>query len=176
MQDEGKMTATSSVETPTSVAENVATPVASSRKNKTPKASQKEVALPKKTDDTKELPQPMSAENMIEIGGQKIEIKPTKLKYQRNHTALFYKMLDIYPLVDILGFEDNFFGDGRTGDQCVFDWLIAVFDDEQFVAEHYDEFDTDKIDQLVKIFRRINKIDEKEERLKNVMANQAKKG
>lgn len=176
MKEEGKMQATASAETPQAMPANDAVPVASNRKKATPKGSAKEKALPSKTAEIKELPSSTVAENMIEIGGKQIEIKPTKLKYQRNHTALFYKMLEIYPLVDILGFEDNFFGDGRTGDQCLFDWLIAVFDDEQFVAEHYDEFDTDKVDHLVKIFRRINRIDEKEEKLKNVMANQAKKG
>lgn len=62
------------------------------------------------------------------------------------------------------------FGDDRDGDKCVLDWLIAVFDDEDFVVEHYDEMDTAFIEQVLAIFKRVNRIDEKEAALKNMVA------
>ena len=49
------------------------------------------------------------------------------------------------------------------------DWLIAVFDNEALVLENYDAMDTGTIEQLLEIFRRVNRIDEKEQKPKNVM-------
>ena len=49
------------------------------------------------------------------------------------------------------------------------DWLIAVFDNEALVLEHYDSMDTGTVEQLLEIFRRVNRIDEKEQKQKNAM-------
>jgi hypothetical protein len=65
------------------------------------------------------------------IGDTLVEIKPTKLRYQRNRTAFFYKALEMQPLVDILSLSEGAFGDERDGDKCVMDWLIAVLDNEE---------------------------------------------
>ena len=92
--------------------------------------------LPPVQQTEKELPQVGSPENTIVIGGRLVEIKPTKLRYQRNRTAAFYKMLELYPLADILAMEAGAFGDDRDGDKAVMDWLIAVFDDEALVLEN----------------------------------------
>jgi len=113
----------------------------------------------------KDLPQIGSPENTIVIGDRLIEIKPTKLRYQRNRTAAFYKMLELYPLADILAMEAGTFGDD---DKAVMDWLIAVFDDEALVLENYDAMDTGTVEQLLEIFRRVNRIDEKEQKQKNL--------
>ncbi len=126
--------------------------------------------LPSTEQNVRELPQVGSPENTVVIGGQLIEIQPTKLKYQRNRTAAFYKMLELYPLADILAMEVGAFGDDRDGDKAVMDWLIAVTDDEKLITEHYDSMDTGVIEQLLAIFRRINKIDEKEQKQKNLLA------
>ena len=125
--------------------------------------------LPEALQPEKALPQVGSPENSIVIGDRLIEIKPTKLRYQRNRTAAFYKMLELYPLADILAMEAGAFGDDRDGDKAVMDWLIAVFDDEALVLEHYDSMDTGTVEQLLEIFRRVNRIDEKEQKQKNVM-------
>lgn len=103
-----------------------------------------------------------------------MEVKSTKLKYQRNRTAAFYKMLEVYPLADILAMEAGAFGDDRDGDKALMDWLIAVLDDEKLVTENYDRLDTGVIEQLLAIFRRVNRIDEKEQKLKNLQT--ARKG
>jgi len=47
------------------------------------------------------------------------------------------------------------------------DWLIAATDDEKLIVENYDEMDTGVIEKILSIFRRVNKIDEKEAKLKN---------
>ena len=109
-----------------------------------------------------------------QIGGKQIEIKPMKLIYQRNRTAVFYHVLDSYPLPDILAM-DNPFQDGRDGDKALFDWLVAATDDEELITEHYNEIDSGTIYKILEIFRRVNKIDEMEERAKNVEAPRAKK-
>ena len=113
-------------------------------------------------------------ENTVMIGGRPIEIKPTKLKYQRNRTALFYKMLDVYPLADIMGMETGTLGDDRDGDKAVMNFLIAATDDEQQIVEHYDEMDTETIETILSIFKRLNKIDEKEAKLKKMEAERKK--
>lgn len=121
------------------------------------------------TDQTeKGLPQVGSPENTVVIGGELIEIKPTKLRYQRNRTAAFYKVLEMYPIADILAMEAGAFGDDRDGDKALMDWLIAVTDNPDLVTAHYDEMDTGTIEQLLTIFRRVNRIDEKEQKLKNL--------
>ena len=132
----------------------------------------KPLPAPEQTDTG--LPQIGSPENSVRIGDQLIEIKPTKLKYQRNRTAAFYRMLELYPLADILAMEAGAFGDDRDGDKALMDWLIAVTDDEQLILDHYNELDTGVIEQLLQIFRRVNRMDEKEQKQKNLLT--ARKG
>jgi len=122
----------------------------------------------------KEMPSLGNTENMVAIGDTTIEIKPMKLKYQRNRTAVFYHVLDKYPLPDILAME-NPFGDGRDGDKALCDWLVAATDDEDLVREHIDDFDSDTIYKILEIFRRLNRIDAMEEKLKNAKAPGEKK-
>ena len=108
------------------------------------------------------------------IGGKLIEIKPMKLKYQRNRTAVFYHALELYPLPDILAMtvdpvtKKSPFGDGRDGDKALLDWLVAATDDEDLIRENYDDIDSDTIYRILAIFRRVNRIDEMDEKLKNV--------
>lgn len=74
----------------------------------------------------------------------------------------------MYPLVDILAMDTVIPGDDRDGDKCVMDWLIAVLDNEEFVTAHYDEITVEDVEKLLAIFRRINRIDEKEQKRKNL--------
>ena len=55
----------------------------------------------------------------------------------------------------------------RDGDAIVFDFLVAVFDDAKIVKKYYDDMTSEDIDRIIKIFKRLNKIDEKEEASKN---------
>ena len=159
-------------------------PAVNTETKETPEVSTEVLAAPEVTEERKEIPEVTkerkkppktgSPENTLEIGGRLIEIKPTKVRYQRDRTASFYRILEMYPLVDVLGMERNSFGDGRDGDKAVSDWLIAVTDDPELITEHYDELDTSMIEKLLAIVRRVNKIDEKEEKLKNALAPGAK--
>lgn len=115
----------------------------------------------------KAMPDVGNPENTILIGEKLIEIKPTKLKYHRSNVASFYKIVDMIPLPDILSMNEGAFGDGRDGDKALMDWLIAVFDDEQLIIDNYNEMDTETIEKVLAIFKRVNKIDEKEEKQKN---------
>lgn len=76
-------------------------PAVTQQDKELPMAGMESKELPPVTDKTKELPKVGSQENTVMIGEQLIEIKPTKLKYQRNRTAAFYRVLDMYPLTDI---------------------------------------------------------------------------
>ncbi len=100
-----------------------------------------------------------------------------KLIYQRNRTAVFYHALELYPLPDLLAMEpskgQDMFGDGRDGDKALLDWLVAATDREDLMREHYNEIDTDTVYRILEIFRRVNKIDDREAKLKNAMAPRA---
>ena len=130
------------------------TPATAQPEKKMPDTGMEEKSIPDVKMETKELPAIGKPENTVTIGGELIEIKPTKLKYQRNKT-------------DILAMDAGAFGDDRDGDKCVMDFLIAATDNEKMIAEHYDEMDTDTVYKILSIFRRINKIDEKEANAKN---------
>lgn len=138
------------------------------RKKELPSAEQIEKELPGTEMKKKETPMVGNPENTVMIGGKPIEIKPTKLKYQRNRTATFYRALEIYPLIDILAMEAGAFGDDRDGDKALMDWLIAATDDEELIIEHYNDMDTETIEKILSIFRRVNRIDEKDEKIKNL--------
>lgn len=130
--------------------------------------------VPDTTVKARELPPIGNPENTVMIGGKLVEIKPTKLKYQRNRTAVFYHILEVYPLADILAM-DNQFGDGRDGDKALCDWLVAATDDEELIRENIDEISSDTIYKILAIFRRVNKIDEYEEKLKNAKTPETSK-
>lgn len=141
-------------------------PVITKRKS-IPKKTSAKKEVPKKTDAEKELPKIGNPENVIVLGSEEIEIKPTKLKYQRNRDAVFYKIVETIPLPDILSMGAGAIDPIRDGDKCLFDWLIAVFDSSSVVVRHYDAMTTEDIEKILTIFKRINKITDKEEKAKN---------
>lgn len=143
-------------------------PVAGVETKETPEMASGSVPMPDNTVTEMELPKVGTPENTVIIGGKLIEIKPTKLKYHRNRTAVFYHILELYPLSDILAMGAKSFGDGLDGDKKLYDWLVAATDDEELIRENYDEIDSDVIYRILEIFRRVNKITEMEEKLKNV--------
>lgn len=97
-------------------------------------------------------------ENTVVVAGTPLEIKPTKMRYVRNGTANFYKLIEHMSLIDIMQLESGSFGenDDRDGDKAVMDWLIAATDNEAFVTSHYDDFDIGQILRIVDIFKRVN--------------------
>lgn len=121
-----------------------------------------------------EVPKVEHEENVVTIGGQRIEIKPTKFKYFRNKTASIYAILKMIPLGEFLAFEKGTFDKDRDSDQILFDFLIAVFDDPVIVKTNYDNLDAEVFEQILKIFGRINHIDEKEEAKRKNLEAQAK--
>lgn len=66
--------------------------------------------------------------------------------------------------------EAGAFDDDRDGDKAVFDWLIAVTDSPAFVKRHYNDMTAEAVETLLSIYRRINRIDDKELTLKKLMA------
>lgn len=139
-----------------------------------PATEMKEKKIPAKKTREKKLPVVGNAENTVIIGGQMIEIKPTKLKYHRNNTAAFYKIVDMLPLPDIMMMDSKAFGDGRDGDKALMDWLVAATDNPELIHENYNEMDSDVIEKILSIFKRVNRIDEKEEKQKNAESRMQK--
>lgn len=135
-----------------------------------PNADQQTKAVPQFKFVGKDMPQIGKPQNTVMIGGKPYQIKPTKLKYQRNQTATFYRALQLYPLTDILAMSARQTGDGRDGDKSLMDWLIAVTDNEQLIIDNYDEMDTGTIQQMLQIYKRLNRHAEKQKNLKNLQA------
>lgn len=135
-----------------------------------PEESVLDKEMPEEKALDKPLPPAVDPKNVVVVGGKEIEIKSTKIKYQRNRTAAAYRILDMYPLPDVLAMDAGVIDAERDGDQIVFDFLVAVFDDSKLVSRYYDTMTADDIDRCVKIFKRLNHIDEKEEAAKNRQA------
>lgn len=157
-------------EMPVNEQEEKEIPVANQETVELPDSEQEVKPVPEEGPAERELPLVTNGENMITIGDTTIEIKPTKLKYQRNRTAVFYHILELYPLSDILAMGTKSFGDGLDGDKKLYDWLVAVTDNEELIRKNYDEIDSETIYKMLEIFRRVNKISELEEKQKNVKA------
>lgn len=134
-----------------------------------PDPKQKKKEIPSAEIEKKELPKTGHPENMVLFGNTPIEIFPTKLEYFRNKTANFYHLLQLYPVGEVLDLTADQLGD-KDGDKATFDWLIAVTDNEELVKANYNLITQDTIDKMVDVFIRVNKIKEKEEKLKNLMA------
>ncbi len=131
---------------------------------------------PEASPEKEEKPSTVIEENCVTIGENKIELKPTKLKYFRNKAASAYGLIKAIPLHELLTYQKGVIDEKRDADQLLFDFLVAAFDDMPFVRDHYDDFDADNIESVVKIFGRINHIDEKEEAArKNKEAQAAKR-
>ncbi len=131
-----------------------------------PKETQPVPDKPTNTEPEKELPPDKPLENCVQVGDRLIEIKPTKLKYFRNRTASIYSILKMIPLGEFLAYEEGTFDKNRDSDQILFDFLVAVFDDVDLVRTYYDDMTAEDVDKILKIFGRLNHIDEKEEEAK----------
>ena len=157
------------VETPL----NEKTPVASELTEGKPEATKLIEEIPVESKPMETIPDPipeketkpsdLNEENCVVIDGQKIEIKPTKLKYFRNKASSAYGYIKAIPLHELLTYGKGVLDQTRDADQLLYDFLVSVFDNSAFVRDHYDNLDADVIEQIIKIFGRINHIDEKEE-------------
>jgi len=141
----------------------------------TPEQSELVEQTPEESPKKVEKPSDVIEENCVIIGKKKIELKPTKLKYFRNKAASAYGIIRSVPLHELLTYEKGIIDERRNADQLLYDFLVAAFDDSLFVRENYDELDADIIDKIVKIFGRINHIDEKEEAARKNREAQAQK-
>ena len=127
-------------------------------------------ALPTEEVTTPALPPEYNAENCICIDGDIKEIRATKLQYQRNGVAGFYKVLKSMPLVYLFQLPDDYFDEKRTPTKCLMDWVTAVVDDPAYTKAHFDNMTSEDIYRMLDIFLRLNKIDEMEEAIKNRVA------
>ena len=155
--------------------EDMPLPVASDVEKATPSTTKRKKPSPVPKEQNKELPTLEHEENCIVVGGRKIEIKPTKLKYFRNRTASIYSALKIIPQNEFLAYDKGVFDKERDSDQILFDFLIAVFDDGGIVKANYDDMTAGDIEKILEIFGRVNHIEEKEEAARKNREAQAKR-
>lgn len=152
-------------------------PAVSEEVKELPETSELNKDMPEEKVLDKELPPVLNPENVIRLGDQDFEIKATKLLYQRNRTAAAYRILEIYPLPDILAMDKGILDPERDGDAIVFDFLVSVFDNKpgapdpvgtaEMLRKYYDSMTSEDIDRAVKIYKRLNHIEDKEEAAKN---------
>lgn len=148
-------------------------PKESEKKEEQPEPSVEKEEKPEASAEKTEKPSDELEENCVMVGGKKIELKPTKLKYFRNKAASAYGIIKAVPLHELLTYGKGVIDETRDADQLLYDFLVAAFDDKDLVRENYDEFDADTIDRICKIFGRLNHIDEKEEQARKNREAQA---
>ena len=128
---------------------------------------------PEVSPEKEEKPSDLIEENCVMVGEQKIELKPTKLKYFRNKAASAYGIIKAVPLHELLTYGKGVIDERRDADQLLYDFLVAAFDDSEFVRDNYDNMTAETIDAVCKIFGRLNHIDEKEEQARKNKEAQA---
>ena len=138
-------------------------PEESQPKENIPEEMKEKEDIPEESSEKKETPSDFKEENCVEVDGQKIEIKPTKLKYFRNKAASGYGVIKAVPIYELFKYDKGVLDPERDADQLVYDFLVAAFNDSAFVRSNYNEMDAEILDRVCKIFGRINHIDEKEE-------------
>ena len=132
--------------------------------------------IPDDKEFDKEFPSDLIAENCVKIGEKIIELKPTKLKYFRNKMASAYGVIKAIPLNEFLAYGKGTIDPNIDADQVLYNFLVAAFDDSAFVRDNYDDMTADDVEQVIRIFGRLNHIDEKEEiARKNRQAQEAKR-
>ena len=130
---------------------------------------------PEQTELNKEMPSNIKKENCIEIDGKLYEIKPTKLKYFRNKMAAAHNVIKAIPLSEFLTYDKGVIDPEKDADQILYDYLVAAFDDPDFVHEHYEDMTADDVEKVINIFGRLNHIEEKEEKARKNREAQAPK-
>lgn len=120
-----------------------------------------EIPLPKELNNI--IPSIRKEENCVKIGNKVIEIFPTKMKYFRNKTATVYSILEAVPLTDFFAYTKGVFDPERDSDQIMYDFLVAVFDDEKLIHKNYENISVADIEKILSIFDRVNHISEKKE-------------
>lgn len=106
-------------------------------------------------------------ENTVTINGIDREIKETRFEYYRIGWTSARGLLENVPIDTLFVIQQGVYDPKRDGLQIIFDFLVAVFDDEQFVRDNFDYMTAADIEKILEIYRRINKIEEKEEAAKN---------
>ena len=124
--------------------------------------------------EEKELPEANNTDknNCFEVDGKLVEVHPTKLKYFRNNTVSFYHVIDTVPLPTI--YQMNEQNAGIDGDKAILTFLCAVFDDVKFAERLYKKLDAGQLLEIVKLFKKVNGIDTREENQKNALATREK--
>jgi hypothetical protein len=145
----------------------VAIPEVTESNMPSPEVTDQQIPVPDATPSDKPLPETGDPSNYVMFGDQRIEIKATKLKYQRDRTAAFYRILQQMPLVDVLALQDGLLDPERSSDKMLFDWLIAATDNVELVQKYYDEITTETVEDILRIFCKRNKISDKDEERKN---------
>lgn len=93
---------------------------------------------------------------------ERIVIEGTKVLYFRNGLFDGFPYARAIPLNELLKVPAGMIHE-KSGEQLLAGFLVAALDDEQFVVEHFDEFDATTIEKIVEILVRLNGIAKKEE-------------
>lgn len=80
--------------TPAVTKETKPAPDAEREQKANPEVTNEKKEPPAVTNKKKEAPPKGHMENMVMFGDRMVEIKPTKMRYQRDRTAAFYRLLE----------------------------------------------------------------------------------
>jgi hypothetical protein len=149
------------------------TPEESVQKQETPEETKVKEEIPEESKPKEKMPSDVKEENCVTVNGNKIEIKPTKLKYFRNKGASGYGIIKAVPIHELYTYGKGQLDPDRDADQLVYDFLVSAFDDSVFVRDNYNDMDAAMLNDVCKIFGRLNGIDDKEEAIRKNREAQA---
>ncbi len=87
--------------------------------NVIPNESSQKETIPDASPEKEEKPSDFLEENCVLVGENKIEIKPTKLKYFRNKAASAYGVIKAVPLHELLTYGKGVLDEKRDADQLL---------------------------------------------------------
>ncbi|MDK2801727.1 MAG: hypothetical protein PWQ70_3346 [Clostridiales bacterium] len=105
-------------------------------------------------------------DNEVLINGKKREILGTKIKYLKNGYFNAYKIINDIGIVELFNYSD--------GEELIKNFLISVFDDENYVNSVFEDLDVETIENIIEVVKKVNKIKE-EDFLTKMMREEVKK-
>lgn len=90
-------------------------------------------------------------------------IEPVKLKYVTGSKEfLGYQVIEQIGVIEIFAYGDGY--------DLIKSFLISVFNDKTYVESIIDDLDVEMISEIIRISKKVNRIKEEDDSLKNVMA------
>lgn len=118
----------------------------------------------KKIEELKEIikSEPQLREDEVIIKGEKVRIKPTKVRYLiGDRQYLNYTIIEKEGLLETLKYVNGY--------DILKSTLVAIFDNEEYVNSIIEDIDVELLEKIIKISKKVTRVKDEEEDLKNAL-------